>query len=60
MEGGLEELHKPPMPGEEKSRGMNKLGIDDVCSFEVIVSRTGTWSLGGINLGRQFVQTLDG
>lgn len=39
---------------------MDYFGIDDVCSLEVIVSRTGTWSLGGINLGRQFVQTFDG
>jgi len=28
--------------------------------LEVIVSRTGAWSLGGIDIGRQFVQTFDG
>lgn len=48
------------MPGEERPRGMDDLGVDDVCSLEVIVSRTGTWSPGGINLGWQSVQTLDG
>ena len=48
------------MPGEEKPRGMDELGVEDVCGYEVIVSRTGTWSLGGIDLGWQSVQTFDG
>lgn len=48
------------MIGEEKSCGMDWVGVDHVCCLEVIVSCTGTWSLGGIDLGRQCMQTFDG
>ena len=47
------------MPSEEESRGMDQLGINYMRCLEVIVSGTGTWSLGGIDLGRQLVQTFD-
>ena len=59
-EGSLVELHKPAMPGEKQARAMNQLGVDDVGRLEIIVSRTGTRSLGGIDLSRQLVQTFDG
>jgi hypothetical protein len=32
---------------------MNERGLDDVCSFEVIISRTSAWRLGWIDLGWQ-------
>lgn len=59
-EGGFEELHEPPMPGEEKPGEMDQLGVEDMRCFEVIVSRTSTGGFGGIDPGRQSMQTFDG
>lgn len=51
-EGGFEELDKVPMPSEEETGGVDQWGVDDVCRFEVVESRTGARGLGGIDFGR--------
>lgn len=41
------------MPSEKGACAMDDRGLDDVRSLEVIVAGTGTWRLGGIDLGWQ-------
>lgn len=52
-ESGLVEPYEVTMPSEEGACSMDDCGLNNVCSLEVVVAGTGTWRLGGIDLGWQ-------